>query len=98
MRKIIWYVMSSLDGFAGPNGEFDWPLTDEEFEETTLDLLNAVDYLLGRVTYEMMANYWPTAVTNPTGVPSSGGKKFSVPTITSRTHTEIAQKIECSGK
>ena len=30
--------MTSLDGFvSGPNGEFDWPLADEEFEQTALD-------------------------------------------------------------
>ena len=95
MRKIIWSVMTSLDGFvAGPNGEFDWPLADEEFEQSALDLLNSVDYIMfGRVTYQMMAGYWPTATTNPAGVLSSNGTTFSVPTEASKLHTEIAHKM-----
>ncbi|MHB2035516.1 MAG: dihydrofolate reductase family protein [Nitrososphaerales archaeon] len=95
MRKIIWSIMMSLDGFiAGPNGEFDWPLADEEFEQSSLELLNEVDFIMfGRVTYEMMANYWPTAITNPTGVLDSNGKRISVPTRSSKPHTEIAHKM-----
>jgi dihydrofolate reductase len=54
--------MVTLDGFfAGPNGEIDWHVVDEEFNEFDIDQLNHVDTLLfGRVTYEMMASYWPT--------------------------------------
>jgi len=87
--------MTSLDGFiAGPNGEFDWPLVDEEFEQSSLDLLNEVDFIMfGRVTYEMMTNYWPTAVTNPGGVLDSNGTRISVPTKSSKPHTEIAHKM-----
>ena len=95
MRKIIWSIMTSLDGYvAGPNGEFDWPLADEEFEQSALDLLNSVDYVMfGRLTYEMMAGYWPSATTNPAGVLNSSGTKISVPTEASQTHTEIAHKM-----
>jgi len=59
MRKIVLQEMISLDGFmAGPKGEFDWPLADEEFEWHSNDLLNAADtLLLGRSTYQMFANY-----------------------------------------
>ncbi|MCL5069050.1 MAG: dihydrofolate reductase family protein [Thaumarchaeota archaeon] len=95
MRKIIWSVMTSLDGFvAGPSGEFDWPLADEEFEQTALDLLNSVDFIMfGRVTYQMMANYWPIAITNPTGVLNSNGTKIAVPTEATKPHTEIAHRM-----
>ena len=87
--------MTSLDGYvAGPNGEFDWPLPDKEFEQCALDLLNSVDYIMfGRLTYEMMAGYWPTAVTSPAGVLNSSGAKISVPKEISQTHTEIAHKM-----
>lgn len=63
MRKIIVSEMVSLDGFfAGPGGEVDWHVVDEEFNEKyAVPLLNSVDTLLfGRVTYELMAGYWPT--------------------------------------
>lgn len=62
MRKIIFQMMVTLDGFfAGPNGEIDWHVVDEEFNEYAFNFLNSLDMLLfGRVTYQGMANYWPT--------------------------------------
>jgi dihydrofolate reductase len=62
MRKIISFHVTTLDGYyEGPNQEFDWPVVDEEFNEFSLGQLDEVDTLLfGRVTYELMASYWPT--------------------------------------
>ena len=63
MRKVILFNMITLDGFfAGPNGDIDWHGVDDEFNEFAITQLDAVDVLLfGRVTYELMASYWPTA-------------------------------------
>jgi dihydrofolate reductase len=65
MRKIIAQEMVSLDGyFAGPNGEIDWFGWDETLRDLSISTLGRVDTLLfGRVTYEMMASYWPTTTT-----------------------------------
>ena len=54
--------MTTVDGyFEGPNKELDWHVVDEEFFQNAVDLLNSADILLfGRVTYQMMAAYWPT--------------------------------------
>ncbi len=95
MRKIIVQNMVSLDGFiAGPNGEFDWPLADQEFEQYALERLNTYDtFLLGRVTYQMFASYWPTAITNTSGTLSKEGVKFTVPKEVSDIHTEVANKM-----
>jgi dihydrofolate reductase len=62
MRKILAFLVVTVDGYyEGPNGEFDWPVVDEEFNEFGLRQLEEVDTLLfGRVTYEGMASYWPT--------------------------------------
>lgn len=62
MRRIILQMMLTLDGFvAGPHGEVDWHNVDEEFNEYAREFLSDVDTLLfGRVTYELMAGYWPT--------------------------------------
>ncbi len=53
----------SLDGFfAGPNGEIDWVVWDDETADYSRALLKSVGMIVfGRVTYEMMAQYWPTA-------------------------------------
>ena len=62
MRKIILFNMVTLDGFfEGPNREIDWHNVDAEFNEFAVNQLNAADGLLfGRVTYQLMASYWPT--------------------------------------
>jgi len=67
MRKVLLSNLVTLDGFfAGPKGELDWHIVDEEFNQYAIDLLSKVDALLfGKVTYQLMADYWPAAATNP---------------------------------
>ena len=63
MRKIISFMHISLDGFvAGPNGEMDWIKVDEEiFDHVGKRISEGDTALYGRVTYQMMESYWPTA-------------------------------------
>ena len=50
--------------------------------------------IFGRVTYQIMASYWPTAQTSPTGViESNEGVKFAVPATVSKVHSQIADKM-----
>ncbi len=67
MRKIISFMHLSLDGFvAGPKGEMDWIKVDEEIFDHVGKRINEGDTALyGRVTYQMMENYWPTAADQP---------------------------------
>ncbi|GAB3900375.1 dihydrofolate reductase family protein [Larkinella knui] len=69
MRKIKLQMQISLDGFvAGPTGEQYWMVWnwDDTLKQYVSDLADSVDTLLiGRVTYEGMANYWPSAAENP---------------------------------
>lgn len=67
MRKIISFMHISLDGFvAGPNGEMDWIKVDEEiFDHVGVRISKTDTALYGRVTYEMMESYWPTAADKP---------------------------------
>jgi dihydrofolate reductase len=62
MRKVISFNMVTLDGFfAGPDGEIDWHHVDAEFNEFAIAQLDSAGGLLfGRVTYQLMASYWPT--------------------------------------
>src|SRR5258706_5790319 len=62
MRKVIFFMLTSVDGFfEGPGHNIDWHNVDEEFNDFAIDQLNHTGVLLfGRVTYEMMAGYWPT--------------------------------------
>ncbi len=58
---------TSLDGFvAGPKGELDWANVDEEIFDFVAAMTDTADTALyGRVTYEMMQAYWPTAGQQP---------------------------------
>lgn len=62
MRKVILFNLMSLDGFvAGKDGNIDWHNVDEEFNQFAIQQLGEAGGLIfGRVTYEMMASYWPT--------------------------------------
>ncbi len=62
MRKVFMFNLVTLDGyFEGPNREIDWHNVDAEFNEYSIEMLNSVDTLIfGRVTYELMEDYWPT--------------------------------------
>jgi len=62
MRKIIVSNYVTLDGFfAGPKGEIDWFVWDDETASYSRELMASIDTILfGRVTYELMAGYWPT--------------------------------------
>lgn len=64
MRKVIASPFVTLDGFmAGPQGEFDWnePYFDEEMGSYIRKQFSEIDTIfLGRVTYQMFAQYWPT--------------------------------------
>lgn len=67
MAKIVLMMSVSLDGFIeGPNRELDWHLVDEELHQHFNDELRQMGaFLEGRVTYELMAEFWPTADTDP---------------------------------
>ena len=63
MGKIIVSNYVTLDGFfAGPQGETDWFVWDDETASYAKELMASIDTILfGRLTYELMAGYWPTA-------------------------------------
>ncbi|MFN8333840.1 MAG: dihydrofolate reductase family protein [Cyclobacteriaceae bacterium] len=67
MRKLVQFMHVSLDGFvAGPNGEMDRIVVDEEIFDYAGDRTSASDTgLYGRVTFDMMEGYWPTAADQP---------------------------------
>lgn len=64
MRRLLFQMMVSLDGyFEGRQGAGDigWHVVDDEFNDYAIRMLRSVDTLVfGRVTYQLMAGYWPT--------------------------------------
>lgn len=67
MRNLVYFMHSSLDGFvAGTKGELNWVTVDDEIFEYVATLTNEADTALyGRITYQMMEAYWPTAAEKP---------------------------------
>lgn len=65
MRKLFWQMSVTLDGFMeGPNRELNdtAEVVDEDFDRYATEMLNSIDaILLGRVTYQLFADYWPSA-------------------------------------
>ncbi len=67
MRRLILVAHTSLDGFvAGMNGELDGFEASEENLQFVCTLTEDADTaLFGRVTYELLNGYWPTAANIP---------------------------------
>jgi dihydrofolate reductase len=67
MRKIVLMMSMSLDGYIeGPNREIDWHLVDDELHRHFNAVLKEMGaFLNGRVTYQLMAGFWPTADADP---------------------------------
>jgi len=67
MGKLVLFMHTSLDGFvAGTQGEMNWIHVDEEIFDYAAARTNESDTALyGRVTYQMMQSYWPTAADKP---------------------------------
>jgi dihydrofolate reductase len=56
-----------------PTRELDWHMVDDELRghfNSQLSAMGAI--LIGRVTYELMAGFWPTADTNPSSTGAHG--------------------------
>ncbi len=80
-RRLIMQQLVSIDGFVadadGGTGFFDTVADYSEVDADNLEVLGDVDtILLGRVTYEMFASYWPTAADEPAARLVNDAEKF----------------------
>ena len=67
MRRLVAVEMVSLDGVMGAPDAWAFPYNDQEIEEVNAAGMAASDaLLLGRVTYEAFAAFWPD---QPGGTP-----------------------------
>lgn len=71
MRRIIWLMSVSVDGYMeGPNHDLSWHMVDDEVHRHLNGWLGgAGGFLEGRVMYELMADFWPTADQDPNATP-----------------------------
>jgi len=86
MRKVIASTFVTLDGYmVGPNEDMSWVTNNfsEEMGVYAGDLMNSMDtILIGRVTYEIMTNFWPaqTEATAP-GADKMNTNCWSIPLL-----------------
>ena len=67
MRKLVYAINSTLDGFA----DHEAGVADDQLHDFFTTMLHSTGALLyGRVVYELMASYWPTAADNPSSTRS----------------------------
>lgn len=102
MRTVASFILLSLDGFyEGPNGEFDWAIVDEGFNDFAIRQLDGADALgFGRATYEHMAAYWPTdlAEANDPDITSRMNTKPKLVFSTSLEHAGWSNTTVMSGE
>jgi len=67
MGNIVLFMHVSLDGFAaGTKGEMDWIHVDQEIFDFGAERITKTNTALyGRVTFQLMESYWPTAAEQP---------------------------------
>ena len=89
--KLTVTMWLSLDGFiAGPGGELDWILGDDEMSDYEINLISQVDtLLLGRKTYEEFYAYW-----SEKGPPKDGWEKIFAKKINALHKIAISKTLE----
>lgn len=94
MRKIFLFMMLSLDGyFEGPNHDLSWHNVDEEFNEFAISQLNEADtILMGRRTYQLMEDFWPTEDARKTDPEVSEKLNFTAKIVVSKTLKEVREQ------
>ena len=90
MQKLIVFNNISLDGyFTAANGDFSWAKVDTDDVEFTAFVEGNVNsegqLLFGRITYEMMAGFWPTPFAIKTFPKTAEGMNRASKVVFSRT-------------
>ena len=95
MRKLVVFNSVTLDGyFTGMNGDFSWARKDNSDAEWNAFVAENAggggQLLFGRITYELMASYWPTPIAIKND-PIVAGRMNSMPkTVFSRTLDKVS--------
>ncbi|MDT0164133.1 dihydrofolate reductase family protein [Actinotalea sp. AC32] len=67
MGEVVLATNVSVDGqFEGPDGDISWHRVDDELHtHFNEELRRAAAFVDGRVTWQLMADFWPTADEDP---------------------------------
>ncbi len=93
MRKLAVFSQLTLNGyFAGADGDISWAhRQDPEWRDFVAGNASAGgDLLFGRITYEMMASYWPTPLAKQNDPVVAEGMNRAPKVVFSRTLREAS--------
>ena len=94
MRKVTSGLFISLDGVTQAPNEWQFDVFDDDMMTAMTDHINAVDtILLGRVTYQDWAPYWPTSTDEPYASHINTTPKYVVSTTLDRVEWGTYQTI-----
>jgi dihydrofolate reductase len=93
VRKLIVFNHVTLDGyFVSPSGDFRWAgKGNDDPEYAAFVAENASgggELLFGRITYELMASYWPTAIADQHNPAVAKGMNSMAKVVFSKTLAE----------
>jgi len=90
MRKLIFGINMTLDGC------FDHAamIADEELHEKAAELFRSADVIIfGRVMYQLMESYWPTATSDPSLTPGEIGFAKAINAIKKIVVSKTIEKV-----
>ena len=83
MRRIVMWNQVTADGyFAGPDGNLDWVVPDDEYDREVAEGIEGAEtgpaastILFGRRTYQQFEAFWPHVLDSPAAIenPHGGG-------------------------
>lgn len=91
MRKLIAVINMTLDGFCDHTAG----IANDETHQHYSDLVrNAGTLLYGRITYQLMENYWPSVVKNPTENKSINDFAEAIDTVSKIVFSRTLQQVD----
>lgn len=93
MRKLLAFNFITLNGFyKGPNEDINWHRHGKEENEFAANNMKSdgATLLFGRVTYEMMASYWPTSMALENDAAVAKGMNKAEKIVFSRTLKKVS--------
>jgi dihydrofolate reductase len=95
MRRLVVFNHVTLDGyFTGANGDLSWAHQNADAEWNAFTAENASggggELLFGRITYEMMASFWPTPAAQQSQPEVAAGMNAMPKVVFSRTLTKAS--------
>ncbi len=91
MRRVVAAINMTIDG----NCDHTAGIAHKELHQHYTELLrNAGTLLYGRITYQLMENYWPTLVRNPSGNTANDEFAVAIDNIPKLVFSHTLQSVE----